>query len=173
MREREKYMNQNNELLENTENGGMTVLVVEPMKVPYTKTLDGELSSLQNEVGGDIEATYPFEDMVGIVLNENGKFSGLPLNRALYDEDGKMYDIIAGTFLVVGLTEDDFGSLTADQIDKFRERFRKPEMFLNLNGEIVAVPMKADGRAMDVSQSGKAQTAAGKREKKGRTEDVR
>jgi hypothetical protein len=84
-----------------------------------------------------------------------------------------MYDIIAGTFLVVGLTEDDFGSLTADQIDKFRERFRKPEMFLNLNGEIVAVPMKADGRAMDVQQSGKAQTAAGKREKKGRTEDVR
>ena len=37
---------------------------------------------LQKAVGGDIEVTYPFEDEVGIVLNEEGKLIGLPLNRA-------------------------------------------------------------------------------------------
>ncbi len=37
---------------------------------------------------------------------------GLPLNRALWDEDGLMYDVIAGTFLVVGLGEEDFVSLS-------------------------------------------------------------
>ncbi len=37
---------------------------------------------------------------------------GLPLNRALRDEDGQMYDAVAGTFLVVGLGEEDFASLT-------------------------------------------------------------
>ena len=64
----------------------MTVLVVEPMKAPYVKSIPNELEDLQQAVGGDIEMTYPFEDEVGILLNSNGKFEGLPLNRALYDD---------------------------------------------------------------------------------------
>ena len=80
----------------------MTVLVVEPMKAPYVKNIPNELEDLQQAVGGDIEMTYPFDDKVGILLNGNGKFEGLPLNRALYDDRGQVYDAIAGTFLVVG-----------------------------------------------------------------------
>ena len=53
---------------------------------------------------------------MAIILNESGKINGLPLNRAIYTEDGDMQDIYAGDFLVVGLTEDDFGSLTSEQI---------------------------------------------------------
>ena len=62
----------------------MTVLVVEPMKAPYVKNIPNELEDLQQAVGGDIEMTYPFDDKVGILLNGNGKFEGLPLNRALF-----------------------------------------------------------------------------------------
>ena len=50
----------------------MTVLVVEPMKAPYVKSIPNELEDLQQAVGGDIEMTYPFEDEVGILLN--GKY---------------------------------------------------------------------------------------------------
>ena len=99
----------------------MTVLVVEPMKAPYVKSIPNELEDLQQAVGGDIEMTYPFEDEVGILLNGNGKFEGLPLNRALYDDRGQVYDAIAGTFLVVGLTEDDFTSLTPEQIEMIKK----------------------------------------------------
>ena len=53
---------------------------------------------------------------MAIILNESGKINGLPLNRAIYTEDGDMQDIYAGDFLVVGLTEDDFGSLTSEQM---------------------------------------------------------
>ena len=70
----------------------MTVLVVEPMKAPYVKNIPNELEELQQAVGGDIEMTYPFDDKVGILLNGNGKFEGLPLNRALYDDHGQVYD---------------------------------------------------------------------------------
>lgn len=45
----------------------MTVLVVEPKKEPYVKTIDPGLESLQHEVGGYIEAVYPFEDAALIV----------------------------------------------------------------------------------------------------------
>ena len=120
--------------------GPITVLVVEPGKTPYVKEIDSGLASLQSEVGGWIEAVYPFEDPVAIVCNEEGKLEGLPLNRALIDDDsGEIYDIVAGTFLVTGLTEDNFGSLTDDQIKKFSERFKRPEAFLQMGNQIIRI----------------------------------
>lgn len=47
----------------------ITVLVVEPDKKPYVKEIPSSLESLQHEVGGDIEAVYPFEEPVAIVCN--------------------------------------------------------------------------------------------------------
>ena len=43
---------------------------------------------LQAAVGGDIQAVYPYEDPVALICNEEGKLLGLPLNRALFDDDG-------------------------------------------------------------------------------------
>ena len=55
------------------------------------KEIDSGLESLQHEVGGYIEAIYPYEDPVALVCNEEGELEGLPLNRALRDEDGDIY----------------------------------------------------------------------------------
>ena len=96
------------------------------------KEIDSGLESLQHEVGGYIEAIYPYEDPVALVCNEEGKLEGLPLNRALRDEDGDIYDVVAGTFMVVGLTDDSFGSLTVEQMQKFSDHFKVPEQFVKL-----------------------------------------
>lgn len=103
----------------------MTVLLVKPGLEPEVVNIDSELESLQEVVGGDIAATYPYEDPVAIICNDNGKIMNLPLNRALRDENGEIYDIIAGNFLIVGLTEEDFGSLSDKLIEKYRSLFRK------------------------------------------------
>ncbi len=58
----------------------LTVLVVEPMKEPYVKEIDPGLHALQEEVVGDISASYPFDDPVGLVLNDEGKLIGLDLS---------------------------------------------------------------------------------------------
>lgn len=75
------------------------------------KTISG-LS--KKEVGGYIEEIAPFPDPVAIICNEEGKIDGLPLNRAIKDEDGDIVDVIAGTFLVVGCNPDEsnFASLS-------------------------------------------------------------
>lgn len=39
----------------------INVLVVEPEKKPYMKEISSELSSLQHEVGGYIQAVYPYQ----------------------------------------------------------------------------------------------------------------
>ena len=122
----------------------MTVLVVEPMKEPYVKEIDPGLHSLQAEVGGDIATAYPFSDPVGLVCNDEGKLIGLELNRGLRDEHGEIYDIMAGTFLVVGLSEDSFTSLTPEQVQKYTEHFKQPEQFISLNGQIIALPAEPE-----------------------------
>ena len=122
----------------------MTVLVVEPRKEPYLKEIDPGLHSLQAEVGGDIATAYPFSDPVGLVCNDEGKLIGLELNRGLRDEHGEIYDIMAGTFLVVGLSEDSFTSLTPEQVQKYTEHFKQPEQFINLNGQIIALPVEPE-----------------------------
>lgn len=124
---------------------GMKVLVVEPLKTPYLKTISGELKSLQKEVGGLIDATYPFEDRVAVVLNDEGKMNGLMPNRALYNHDGNLYDIIAGTFLVVGLAEESFCSLSEEMAAKYMEKYKTPERVAFINGEISMLPV-SDGR---------------------------
>ena len=131
----------NAELFEAAKPDTMTVLLVQPNAYPRVVQIGAALEDLQHAVDGDIEAVYPFEDSVGVICNEEGKLRGLPANRALRDEDGHIYDVIAGSFLVVGLGEEDFCSLSAEQIDKFEALFHQPEAFVRMGHSITAVPI--------------------------------
>lgn len=117
------------------------VLLVEPGQYPKAMQIGTELEDLQEIVGGSIEVTYPFEEEVGIILNEEGKILGLPLNRAMRNDDGDVYDIYAGSFIVAGLTEDDFGSLTPEQMDKYNKMFHQPEMFVKMGKGLMVLPI--------------------------------
>lgn len=86
----------------------MNVLMVEPGKAPYETQIGDDLQSMQAVVGGYIQAVYPYEEPVALICCESGKLDGLPLNRALRDSDGDIYDIVAGNFFIVGLGQNDF-----------------------------------------------------------------
>ena len=100
----------------------MKVLIVEPMKPCYVREVSG-LKDMQEVVGGDIEATYPFEDLVAVVFNANGKGLGLPFNRPLMDKSGLPYDIVCGMFFLAGLGAEDFVSLTEEQIRRYKKLY--------------------------------------------------
>ena len=119
----------------------LSVLVVEPQKKPYAKEIGGDLKSLQHEVGGYIQAVYPFREPVALICNEEGKLLGKALNRALRNESGQIYDVVAGTFLIAGLGEEDFISLTPEQMEHFMQYFQTPEQFRMANGKILVSPM--------------------------------
>ena len=57
------------------------------------------------------------------------------------------YDVIAGTFLVVGLGEEDFTSLTPEHMKQFKEKFDTPEMFMRVNGKLIVLPMEEKAKA--------------------------
>lgn len=118
------------------------VLVVEPGKAPYAKEIDSGLTALQNEVGGDIQALYPFEEPVALICDDEGKIKEKPLNRSLRDEQNNVYDVVAGTFLITGLGEENFVSLDSNLLERFTKQFETPEVFMLADNRMVVVPIR-------------------------------
>ena len=117
----------------------MTVLAVMPGKKPAKMELEGTLESMQEFVGGTIQALYPFVDPVAIICNDEGKLGGLEYNRALRNEKGAVYDIICGPFFVCGLGEEDFISLSEQLMEIYSKRFEPPELFVRIGGNLVVM----------------------------------
>lgn len=103
----------------------ITVIKIVPNEKPELVEIENNLHSLQKEVNGYIEAIYPWEDPVALICNEEGKVNGEPLNRFLYSDDGNVIDVIAGTFLVAGLTKQNFGSI-GEYAEKYMDIFKRP-----------------------------------------------
>ena len=120
----------------------MQVVIVEPEKKPVVQNIDDTLTSMQQIVGGTIQAVYPFEEPVALICNDEGKLLNLPLNRALRDSSGAIYDIVAGTFFLCAAPADSdhFESLTDEQVQTYVERFAVPEQFIKNNGDIFVLP---------------------------------
>lgn len=121
----------------------MKILRVDPGLYPQEAEINGSLESMQNLVGGLIQVIYPFEDAeVALVCNDEGKLLGLPFNRALRDESGAIYDVVAGTFFLCSASwdSDTFGSLSEAQVKEYMERFHHPELFIKLGKEIFCLP---------------------------------
>ena len=126
------------------------VVIVEPGKYAREAEIGTELSDLQEVCEGWIQTYYPFDEMVCIVCNDEGKINGMPLNRGIKDsETGKLIDIIAGPFFICDCSTENFGSLSQEQIEHYLEQFKKPERFYKIADEIVAVPFEPRTKEME------------------------
>ena len=67
----------------------MKVLIAKPGQYPREVEISGDLKSMQEIVGGLMQAVYPWEDRAALVCNDEGKLMGPPPNRSL-----EHYDII-------------------------------------------------------------------------------
>lgn len=106
----------------------LEVLMVEPGQYPRVERIGSDLASLQKAVDGYIEAVYPYDDPVALICGEEAKLEGKPLNRALRDGDGDIYDIVAGKFFICGLGDENFASLPKELQQNMRKSSvsRKP-----------------------------------------------
>ena len=120
----------------------MQVVIVEPKKKPTVQNIDDGLEAMQKIVGGTIQAIYPFEEPIALICNDEGKFLNLPLNRALRDNAGCVYDIVAGTFFLCAAPtdKDNFASLTEEQTQNCLKRFAVPEQFIQVGDAVFVLP---------------------------------
>ncbi len=120
----------------------ITALLVRPGEYPEVVEIGTDLEAFEGAVGGDIEAVAPFPEEVAIICNSEGKNLGLDWNRALRDMDGDVVDVVCGDFLLTGVGEDDFTSLSQEQLERYRDMFFYPEEFWSTDKGIEAIPIR-------------------------------
>lgn len=120
--------------------GKIKVLMVEPGKKAYEKEIGTSLEEMYAALDCDcIQTFYPYEDLVVIVCDDEGKINHSRPNRAIYGEDGKMMDLICGKFFIADCSTEQFKSLPDDMMQKYKKQFLLPERFCQINGEILSV----------------------------------
>lgn len=119
------------------------ILRIEPGRKPEVVEIKHTLEAMQEVVGGLIQAIYPFEELVALICNDEGKLLNLPPNRALRDKDGIIYDVVCGTMFLCGAPPgyQNFCSLTQEQIEKYTALFRCPEVFIKADAGIICIPV--------------------------------
>lgn len=110
------------------------VVIVEPFKKPYKKTIPNTLAAMKKIVGGYIENLFIGETetgaRLGIVLNEEGKLIDLPFNRKVIGSRGFL-DNVVGTFFITAYNlQGDAISLTDKQAERYIKRFTAMEVYV-------------------------------------------
>jgi len=115
----------------------MKILVVAPGAKPEEREIDGSLETMQTIVGGTIQAIYPFEDFVALICNDEAKLTFMPMNRMLWERN----DVICGTFFLCRAlpNDDNFSSLTDEELTQYKQRFEKPEQFMRIGSTLVVM----------------------------------
>lgn len=100
----------------------MKVVMVEPKKPAYITEIGNDLKSLQNAVGGRIEPIYYLGDPRAVMVgNEEAKLMRLEGNRRFGSR------IVAGTFFICGILEDDFASLPDELCEEYVKKFAEAQ----------------------------------------------
>ena len=125
--------------------------------------IEDSLKAMQEVVGGLIQEYMPFEDEVALIVNEEGKMMGLPLNRGICNEKGRLQDIVAGDFFIcyAPIESERFLSMPPDLEKKYKELFDLPEMFMMDGRDIKSIKYEPGGRNNPVTMvraSGKLDT---------------
>lgn len=105
----------------------MKVLLVEPLQHPRVVEIGHRLKEMYRLLDCQaITATYPWDDPVGRVTDDEGLYSSKPPNRYIKE----LEQPIMGNFFLCGLGEDDFSDLPDTLVEKYTERFWRPEIIL-------------------------------------------
>ena len=115
----------------------LRVVIVEPGQYAREAEIDNTLEAEQAVVGGLIDVICPWpDDKACLILNDEGKLIPLEPNRDLPEYE----DVVFGTFFICGDGGEDFCSLTDEQVQRYLERFRQPEIICDMPDAIICFP---------------------------------
>ena len=113
------------------------VVMLEPGKLAREAEIGTDIDDLQRTVGGLICPFYPYEEMVCIVCNDESKINGMQPNRGVYvGENKQMIDFICGPAFICDCRGESFGSLSDEQIERYKKEFKYPEYLVKINDEL-------------------------------------
>jgi hypothetical protein len=120
----------------------ITVLDIEPLKPPRLVTIPHTLEAMNALVEGSIACTYPWEDLIGLVHNDNAIAEGAAPNRVVGNQ------IVYGPFFLAGLGEEDFTDIPLDLVEKYSRLFSAPEVFIPTPEGLAVIKVVAEGERL-------------------------
>lgn len=118
------------------DNKRLKVLLVEPQQHPRVVEIDHTLQDMYKLLHCDcITATYPWDDPVALVADDEGLFKNITWNR-----DIDKYTVIKGNFFICGLSEYDFTDLSDELIKKYMRMFWMPKIFIPTEEGLLIIP---------------------------------
>lgn len=123
----------------------MRVVIVEPGEPARVADIEHSLASFQKVVGGSVECYDNFSEDCVIVGVSEGELGSEPImNRAIATPDGKLRDVLCGTFFICGISAANkaFEGLNDEQAVYYAEMFKTPHTFkFDKNGIVVDIGM--------------------------------
>jgi hypothetical protein len=106
------------------------IVIVEPNKAPYKKTIPNDLKEMQGIVGGWIESitigSTGSGAQIAMIVNEEGRLIDLPLNRIV-----SRLGMIVGTFFITAYNfEGDNVTLSDPEADRLIRKFKSMEVYI-------------------------------------------
>jgi len=121
-----------------------------------TYAVSSNNKAFQPNMGGysiyasSIDGSDPLVRLEGYLAAEKGGKDGWKIERCYMKEpEREILDIIAGSCFICSCSGESFGSLNEEQLKRYEEKYRYPEKFARINGEIVAVPYKPESKDLD------------------------
>ena len=100
--------------------------------------------------GSAIDGSDPMVRLERYLAAEKGGKDGWKIERCFMKEPGReIVEIIAGPCFICDCSGPRFGSLNDEQLKRYLEKFRCPEDFLSIGGEIIAVPYKPKDKGQE------------------------
>lgn len=112
----------------------MKILLFEPYKRPRKTEIPHTLRSMQETVGGDIQAIYPWDDPVALICDDDGLLKDSEFNRFIHPNV-----FIFGNFFLCGVGEEDFTDLPDDLAEKYEAMLRDPQILIKTPEGITAM----------------------------------
>lgn len=104
--------------------GAIDALLVEPGQTPKVWKISPRTEVMRKIVGNSPRETWPFSEPIAVVYCDNAGTAQPPVNCLLKNGSGEPYEVIRGTFLVVGVADGTYISLTDAQIMWLLDVFR-------------------------------------------------
>ena len=131
---------------------GYVVISEDSFNEPYpvesrTYAISSDNKAFQPNMGGysiyasAIDGSDPMVRLERYLAAEKGGADGWKIERCYVKEQSReILDIIAGPSFICDCSGDSFGSLSDEQLKRYQEKYRLPENFIRMGGEIMAIP---------------------------------
>ena len=117
----------------------MKIVLVEPGKEARAAEISGSLQSMQQLVGGIIQAIYPWKGVsAALVCDDEGLLKRLPFNRMVAPEV-----FIFGPCFICGVDTEDFADLPEALAERFVKRYRFPELLFRHGDKLYSLPVES------------------------------